>query len=79
MHGTLRREATVTVKIVRRGRLPQEIEYQADCYGCKTLFTFAGVDAKFHSDQRDGDYYEIKCPVCNEPVTVNVDCEVRRA
>lgn len=67
----------MAVKIIKRGRLPEDIEYNVDCYRCKTEFTFAGADARFYSDQRDGDYYQIDCPVCCKPITVSVNAEIR--
>jgi hypothetical protein len=54
----------MTIKIVRRGELPEEKIYRGTCSYCKTEFTFNGSDGKFRSDQRDGDYYEIDCPLC---------------
>lgn len=54
----------MTIRIVQRGVLPEEKIYRGTCSYCKTIFTFNGSDGTLRSDQREGDYYEITCPVC---------------
>jgi len=61
------------MRIIKRGIPPEEREYQVTCHSCRTEFLFERKEATFHGDQRDGDYLEIKCPVCKKSVTTDVD------
>ena len=54
----------MTVNIIKRGTPPREKIYAITCYKCKSEFTFQSDDATYNSDQRDGDYFSIYCPVC---------------
>ena len=54
----------MTIKILRQGKLPEEIKYEFECYNCKTIFTATSADGKRVHDQRDGDYTEVYCPTC---------------
>lgn len=57
------------MRIVRQGRVPAKKEYRVGCDNCDTVFIFEEGEARYVSDQRDGDYLEIKCPTCKESVT----------
>ena len=57
------------MKIITPGRLPDLIEIRATCNHCKTVFEFTPREATLRSDQRDGDYYEVHCPLCGKVVT----------
>ena len=58
------------MKIIRRGTLPTEKVYEGTCNHCDTVVEFQAKEAKLVSDQRDGDYYEIQCPVCGHTICV---------
>jgi endogenous inhibitor of DNA gyrase (YacG/DUF329 family) len=58
------------VEILKRGTPPAEARLTRECRRCGTEFRFTRSEATFHTDQRDGDYLEIACPVCGKPVTV---------
>lgn len=58
------------VEILYRGLPPQEREYTYTCPNCATRFRFKRSEAKYISDQRDGDTLEIPCPVCPKPCWV---------
>lgn len=53
------------MRIITKGKLPEDALYEVICQHCKTVFEFERREAKFTSDQRDGDYLIIICPVCN--------------
>lgn len=61
------------MRIIRQGKLPEMELFEVTCDRCKTLFEFEKVEAKITSDQRDGDFMTIDCPLCHKPVTVDVD------
>jgi uncharacterized Fe-S center protein len=58
------------MEIVRQGADPQQQAVQAECTRCHTVVKFMPVEATYHHarDQRDTDFYSIKCPVC--PATI---------
>ncbi len=56
----------MTIKILTRGKLPEEIVYKATCGNCKTHFEFNETDAKVTHDQRDGSFMTIRCPLCQK-------------
>jgi len=60
------------MKIIRHGQKPEEKTYEVTCAHCRTVFEFTQGEAKYRSDQRDGDYLEIPCPVCSKTVTKSV-------
>ena len=55
--------------ILKRGIPPSERTYIADCRTCKSQIKFKRTEAKLTSDQRDGDYLNIVCPVCGAGIT----------
>lgn len=52
------------MKIIRRGQKPEQRTHQHTCRECSTVFEFEQHEAKLVFDQRDGDFLQIKCPVC---------------
>jgi hypothetical protein len=52
------------MKIIRsaKNKKPKETTAECSC-GCK--FHFAASEARYVSDQRDGDAYVVKCPECS--------------
>lgn len=59
------------VRIIRLGTLPEEKLFQCTCNYCKTVFEFKAKEAKKISNQREGPYYQIACPVCNTMCFIN--------
>lgn len=55
----------MTIKILKQGRLPEEVTYKFICNHCATEFTAQQRDGKVRHDQRDGDSLEVKCPLCS--------------
>lgn len=54
------------MKIIERGTMPGDRDWQATCTHCRTRFEFKQSEGEFHTDQRDGDYVTVKCPVCTQ-------------
>jgi RNase P subunit RPR2 len=57
------------MRIIRRGVLPEEKIYRASCNHCKTEVEFTGAEGRLKYDQRDGNFYTVTCPVCNNLIT----------
>ena len=57
------------MEILHRGIAPSERTHEATCSTCQTKIRFQQHEAKYNSDQRDGDYLSIKCPVCGHNIT----------
>lgn len=54
------------VEILSRGKEPSERTHDCTCATCSTRFRFKESEAKYISDQRDGDAFAIHCPVCGK-------------
>lgn len=54
----------MTIKILKQGKSPKDIEYLFECYTCKTEFTATIKDGKLMHDQRDSHYITVVCPIC---------------
>lgn len=52
------------MKVIKRGELPETKVYGGKCQRCSTEVEFVRGEAKYNSDQRDGDFLSIACPVC---------------
>lgn len=59
----------MAITIINRGIAPDTVPIEVLCRHCQTRFSFLKTDAKYVPDQRDGDFYEIDCPVCQASVT----------
>lgn len=59
----------MTIKIIKRGKLPHDREYKFKCYNCKTEFSATEADDKRCYDPRDKDYIEVSCPLCKHKCT----------
>lgn len=58
------------MKIIKDGKPPENKIHRTNCRNCRTRFEFAAREAKYISDQRDGDFLQIACPTCGVRVTV---------
>lgn len=56
------------MKILKKGKLPEDKVYTAECLNCGTEFEFKRNEGRVVHDQRDGDAIVAVCPEC--------DCEV---
>lgn len=53
------------MRILKRGKLPEEKEYTAKCSYCSTEFLFTRGEARYES-HRNESYLVVKCPLCNK-------------
>jgi len=60
------------VTIIKPGIDPATVVIDGRCTHCGCEFTFLPKEAEYQSDQRDGDFYKIKCPTCPKSVLTNV-------
>ncbi len=44
--------------------------YRTKCQRCKATIEFEKSELKMVPDSRDGNYYEAKCPSCNNLITI---------
>lgn len=56
------------ILITKRGTPPEQLVHEATCTHCKTEYEFTRDEAKYISDQRDGDCLKTSCPVCKRDV-----------
>jgi len=59
-----------SVQVIRRGVIPGARLHDATCRNCDSALRFPESAARRVFDQRDGDYFEVPCPVCGNQVTV---------
>lgn len=58
------------MKILSRGNVAvDQRPFTLTCNACKTVIETCLGEMSEQWDQRDGDYYEIKCPVCGRMIT----------
>jgi len=50
------------LNIIKPGNLPQDAIYRATCSSCEAVYEFARHEARFSTDQRDGDALITRCP-----------------
>lgn len=62
-------EGSQSMEIIKKGELPAEKLYTLTCRYCSTEFRFKQGEAKRISDQRDGNYLSINCPLCHRQCT----------
>lgn len=55
----------MAIKILKQGRLPEEVTYKFGCNNCATEFTAQKKDGVVGSDQREGTRLEVACPLCH--------------
>lgn len=55
------------MKIIKKGKIPKTTERFA-CSNCGCVFECEKGEYTYHSYQRDGYYYEAKCPTCGTKV-----------
>ena len=63
------------MRIVRHGKRWANPEVHGICTTCSCQVAFNLSEAKRVSDQRDGDFYQVKCPECASGY-INVDAQV---
>lgn len=61
----------MAIEIIRRGHLPENDRFEAQCHNCKSYIAFLRSDGKLTFDQRDGDFLTVDCPHCGKSVHVS--------
>jgi hypothetical protein len=58
------------MRIISRGKKPEEKMYKGTCSSCKTVFECQQHEGKLESDLREGtDFLRVSCPVCGKSAT----------
>lgn len=57
------------MKIVKHGKPPGNQKHKLKCPNCGTKIECLTSEMKRTTDQRDGDYWSIQCPVCPRMIT----------
>ena len=67
------------MKIVKQGKVDDNI-YRGTCRNCGTEIEFDKNEAKYVSDQRDGDFLTMRCPTyrCGMDINVSVRTGLKR-
>lgn len=56
------------MKILIKGKIPEEVLYQAICPNCKSLIEFEGREAKYRDHYQQRPSLVIACPVCDKDI-----------
>lgn len=57
------------MKILKMGERPEDKIHHGTCYRCHTEIEFSRSEGTITSDQREGDYVSVNCPVCGFPIS----------
>lgn len=57
------------MKIIHKGVSPDSKPVRFECAKCKTVFETSRIEAKYVNGQRDGDFWQHACPVCQRLCT----------
>ena len=58
------------MRIIKHGKDPKVgAHFKTKCRMCKTVFEWHTGESTLRPDPRDGNYYEVKCPVCGHLCT----------
>lgn len=60
------------MKIIKPGCLTDKSVHRGTCQFCGCVIEFERWEARFQSDQRDGDALIMKCPTCNREIWCDV-------
>lgn len=58
------------MRIIRRGELPEEKEYEYTCKNCSTYFVFYKKEVKKETT-RNEHYYIVRCPLCKKDIFID--------
>lgn len=60
------------MRVIRQGQDPRLTPVTCTCAQCRSEIEFLPHEAKLVSDQREGDFYQLMCPVCSSTITRDV-------
>lgn len=63
--------------IIHRGTPPSEVWHYGKCNSCKSSWRFKKHEATLRCDQRDGNSFEMKCPVCDTQLSIDYNASLR--
>lgn len=66
------------MKVIKQGKLAGDEVYQAKCNQCGTIVEFERKEARYESDQRDGDSLVVSCPTCGKEIWTAVRSRYER-
>lgn len=52
------------MKIIKEGKRPDDRTHQWECVRCESIIESRACEGNISLDQRGGDFYRFKCPVC---------------
>lgn len=58
----------MTIEVIKKGIKPEDRKVEGTCGNCKSEMRWVAKDGTHQSDQRDGDWNTVKCPVCGHTV-----------
>lgn len=58
------------VEVLRKGKKPEDRQYEVTCRHCRAQLRFKRSEARYSSDQRDGNALTVACPECKHDVWV---------
>jgi RNase P subunit RPR2 len=56
------------MRVVVKGQRPEDRVYRGSCKHCHTTVEFIRIEARYVSDQRDGDALVVTCPTCDQEI-----------
>lgn len=59
------------MKLIRKPKIKKDVN-KLECKECGAVYSCTKGELKFRRDDRDGSYYEFKCPSCKEITTYDV-------
>ena len=60
------------IKIIKKGRIPGEVERIKKCYKCKTIFSYLKSDREIYGFSPDDWYYVVRCPLCGNGAVTHI-------
>lgn len=57
------------MKIIKKGKRPEDKKHRGTCHNCKTVVEFSQSEGVVTYDQRDGNFVTVKCPTCGQDIT----------
>lgn len=58
----------MAIEVIKVGTVPENRRVVGTCSNCHSALRWQAKDGVDKSDQREGDYNEVTCPVCGQKV-----------
>ena len=65
------------MRIIKKGKLPEDKEARFSCYKCKSEIEAKQSEGGYVNNQRDGDFVKFTCPNCGNPTVCVAASEFR--